>query len=598
MSELDDIRDQAAKEAWTLARVVREIEAVDMHERSIRDMLRAAKDQSVPALLDAMRTRRGFAKQNASVMLLHLGDPRGTEGIVDLLVHGDDDARICLLAHLGVLPFREPSGPWASMMDPPVPIDRAAVEAALVPLIDDPASHLGGLALDVLLRFGTEAAAARAVASLLEHPSARVRKTAIGWYADRHDPRALDAIGAMLLEDEDESEDYWLIQSLESYASGPDAGSRARAAEIAAAFVRRVRGDDVHTVANHVANALRVVEHAAPPWEAKLLAEVVASDVLSWARAGALARLASLEGPRGEERLVRALDDAELRQGAATSLAARANGGAAGARDRLRGPLTRALDDELSCEEPHRGTIHALVEALVACGLASEPVVDRAAPHLAPWDRTRVAWLREGVRARDVAARLVRDGVLPALDEARLAEVEAQWDADRSAMGVVFSLFGDEASCVALDLEAPVVPPDYVDLVTSLGRIARGALAIDCAVQEPIAGRGCDDDVERITVRVVERDRVVRFFADYRGDWFDLAATLAALDQAIATARRPERFFALHTGDQTCFVICAHGEKFRRAATDLHIPFEEDADAGVRCGIAFERHGSDSLRSC
>jgi hypothetical protein len=148
---------------------------------------------------------------------------------------------------------------------------------------------------------------------------------------------------------------------------------------------------------------------------------------------------------------------------------------------------------------------------------------------------------------------------------------------------------------VAFDLESALVPPDYVQLVTDLGRISRGALEVECATQEPIAGYGCEDDVEQLTVKVVERDRVIRFYARYRGDWFDLSSTLAALDQAIERTGRPERFFALHTGGQCCFVICADDQAFRRAAADLKIPLEIDADAGVRSGVAFETYVRESF---
>src|SRR5690242_8898872 len=116
--DVDRVRRDAAEQAWTVERVVREIENVDMHERAIRDMCRAAKGEVVPRLLDAMRTREGAAKENASILLLHLGDVRGTEGIIELLVDGDDDTRVGLLAHLSVLPSREPTGAWAHIMEP------------------------------------------------------------------------------------------------------------------------------------------------------------------------------------------------------------------------------------------------------------------------------------------------------------------------------------------------------------------------------------------------------------------------------------------------------------------------------------------------
>jgi hypothetical protein len=101
-------------------------------DRSILGRCRKEKDVVLPGLLDAMRTRGGRAKEHAAIMLLQVGDARGTQGIVDILERGSDAERIDVLAAVSALPCAEPSGKWAGAMDPPVPMNRDRLVTALL----------------------------------------------------------------------------------------------------------------------------------------------------------------------------------------------------------------------------------------------------------------------------------------------------------------------------------------------------------------------------------------------------------------------------------------------------------------------------------
>jgi hypothetical protein len=556
VSDVEQVRKQAAAEAWTAERIVKDVDRVDMFDSTIRETLAAARESVVPALLAAMRTHPSAnARHNAAVLLMQLGDVRGTEGIVALLESGDEDTQISTLAHLGVLPSHD------SEYSRAITIDRVRLDRALLPLTAHPDAHIARLASGVMIKFETPSVA-EVVAPMLEERDPERREQAARWYASRHDPIALEPIGDMLLRGADS---YWLLAALRDYAESKDLRVQERAAGIAATYLRTVLNQDDNSTANDVMNGLRVVERAAPWWESVLLDEVLSSRVMAWARAIALERLAKLEGRVGERRLIAALADRELRKGAADALAKHAGDDATAA-----AALAAMLDKELRARKPDDRTISAAITALVQRGGASHAVLDRAEKFIDPWDRARITWLRARITPRQIAERLIEAGAVSALADERITALERTW-AQTRASGVLFDLLGGEDTCVWLDTEAPVVPPDYVDLVARLGRITRGALAIECATQEA-TGRGAE--IEHIEVQFVEREQAVRFRARFAGDWFDIPATLAALDETLSRAGRPERFFSLHTGDQTCFIVCAKDREFRQLADELRIPYE------------------------
>jgi hypothetical protein len=570
MDKVEEVRRRAADEAWTAERIVRDIEQVDLFDGSVLATARAAHEQVAPGLVAAMQGG-GPAKYKASLLLLYIGDPRGNQGVMEIV--GSEQPR-SMLAHLSVAPHlgRDREGN-------PFPLDLAALDQALVPIVENPRSSERELALDLMKRFKTPAAE-RTVGALLEHRSPKLRLKAIQWYADQHDVRALEPLGELLASGKGDT--YWLIRALEGYAESSEPAVRARAAQIAAATARPLLGNDDNSTANTVWNLMRVIEKAEPPWEAAFLADVVRSNV-SWARGRALERLATLEGSAGEARMLAALSDAVLRKDAATALAKLESPDPAASHE----PLRRALAAELASESPRQRTVGELAAAMFARGLVRDPSLDRAATVLDGWDRACVMWLREGIRPSVIAAELVAVGAIDSVPPDRLATLEHEWDAKPSPFNVVMTLLQDRI--VFFDTEAPLVPPDYVKLVMDLDKLTRGALAIECATQDPPAGRHCESELEHIAVAIVEREHVIRFHAEFRGDWFDVSTTLAALDGALELAGKPERFFVLETGDQCCCITCAPGGAFESAASRLGIPIERDADAAARAGIAYER---------
>jgi HEAT repeat protein len=582
-SEIARARERAAAQAWTPARVLADPTALrgQLHDRAFLDMCRAVKDDLVPELLTLVQNRRDYARLNASALLAELGDVRATDGFIAILESDDEHLRISALALLGVIGLRPRK--IGVRFEAAVAIDHARLHRVIRSRYEqDPTTHEGRLALQVALRLDAPDVRA-SIVPLVGHPDDEVRAMIVSWLADRgEDDGALDALAAFVDDGDDTEHSFYLvIRALERFAAEPRFALRA--AEIAARYVRAGCESEHaidNSVANHVWNATRAILTAKPPFEREILSRLLhAAVVPGWVRADVLPRLSELGG--GRAFLEPLLGDSDLRQGAADALAK--------LRDRDAVPaLARAIDAELDERNPRRKTTRSLVDALVVCDASLEPAIDRAARLLGRWDLTRIVWLREGITPARVAAKLDEAGIShPAADD--VAQLEQQWQNDPSAMSIFVSLLG-ENGVTWFDTEAPVVPPDYVELIGDLARTSRGAIALECASQEPPAGMlDMMTQPEHIAIEVVVAERIARFQAEFRGDWIDVPAVLAALDAAASDAGRSERFFALHTGDQTCIVTCADGAAFRRVARELRVPIEEDADAAMRCGIAFEQ---------
>ena len=350
-------------------------------------------------------------------------------------------------------------------------------------------------------------------------------------------------------------DDYWPLQALEAWANSDDPRRVSRAGELAARYVRAVLDDPDGLTANLVWRGLRAVESAAIDDEAELLAEVLDSPQRGWVRGFALRRLADLEGPEGLWRLRRALRDPELRQDAAEGLAEHPCLDASAVFD-----LTEGLYEADEVPAVMRPLIRALLRLETPEALeALEAVRERAEP----WDRTRIAWLIDGVSPRRVAQRLVKAGVVEWPGDEVLQRLQERWEASRSAFDVVLELLGrDRVAWFDGDTGDPV------RLVEDLAVVSDGSL-------RPVLVTRQDEGGEAV-IRFVQSRRLFRFTAGPCGAEAPIADVLAALNATLATIGRAERFVRLYTGGQTWLVTCAPGRPFREACEALRIPVAFD----------------------
>jgi hypothetical protein len=547
-TELERARTLAAAQEWTPGRVLAEIGQVDLFDRELVTGLRAHAAALVPGLRTKMARSAGREKLNASLLLLRLGDSEGTRGLVDLLRDPSPDTRRDTLLQLS---FAVPDG---------VAVDRDWLLGALAPMAAATTTPEGGMALDVMLRLVSPDDAPE-LADLLEHPAPAVRLKVCDWLARAGQDRgAVDALGAMLGAPERcEEDDYWLLQTLETYAASRDAAVARRAAEQAVRYVRSTLDRTDNATANHVWRALDAIALAGHPEETDVLRAMLASGHEAWLRGRALVRLATTAADGAVDRLRAALDDEGLRDAAGEAIASLEDVDDATV-DALRAAAGR---------EGRPAVMSRLIGALAAHGA---DVSDLADATLDPWDRARVHWITHRLGPRDVARRLAAAGLDPA--DGALAEIDADWSDPPDPFAVVTRLIG-EARMTGFDCETCIVPADHARLVRDLARLAEGVFPIESVSQQ--AG-----DADRYVVRFVARDRAIRFEARALGDWYDVPAVIGALNVALEQAGLQERYVRLHTGDQTCLVAFVRGEGFVEAAAELRVPIEVDPTTAAR----------------
>lgn len=156
----------------------------DILDREFRECCAALRAELVPALIDAMGRRVGQAQLNAGLLLLYLGDSKGTDGVIACLRSPDAQLRLQALVQLSLLPLRPPSPESPSWQEAPVPLDEERILPELAPYLAEPAAREGRIALDVLTKLNLPEAASL-LRPFIAHPDRDSRVRALRWLAER-----------------------------------------------------------------------------------------------------------------------------------------------------------------------------------------------------------------------------------------------------------------------------------------------------------------------------------------------------------------------------------------------------------------------------
>ena len=569
---VEQARAEARTQEWTPERVLKELWSVDLFDYKLRERCIAMRDELVPGLRKTMGEQDGNERLKASLLLLHLGEPSGTEGIITCLRTNDNQLRSATLAALSVLPLRPLTENAPSWQKPPVPLQREAVFAELEPLLAEPESHVGGLALNVVMQLALPQAECQ-IMTLVRHSSRKVRTKVVKWLAARGEDRGVEVAEALLFEEgHNPDDDHWLaliVGALKTYSQGNNPELALRAANLLVRYVLASLNYSDQSTANHVWKAMTGIAAARHPEEVSVLEAVLQSSIVNWGRGIALKRLGEIEGELGIKRLQRALSDAELREYAAESISKLAKG-------RIDPALVDALIAALQ-EETRGQVLSALVDALIAVGADVVPTLVQVSERLKPYDAMRVLWLAEGITPRKAAEQLVRAGAILTPPEALLLQLEESWHAERDPAGVVFSLLSSFNRFTCFDCET-TIPVNYVSLIEDLMKLGGDVFQVE-AVSE-------NND----QVQFVYRDQVYCFTVRDLGDWYDLEAVIPGLNRALADTGRQERFILLYTGGQLCSVTFASELAFQEVACELHLPIESNYQAAMSQGVAYEQY--------
>lgn len=575
------IRTKARVHGWTSTEVINNIESVDTIDFWFIEWCRAIKADLLPGLMQIMLRERGEAQLRASLLLLHLGESVGTDGIIACLLEDDSEFQIRVLSSLSILPLEDSPMGWEVV----VPIKKEALLDALKPLLKLPAdprplsleSRSQFLAINNALRLDLPQAE-QFILPFLQNGSARVRSSIIS-YLSRHseDKGALAAAKEMLQED---SEIYSVVSSLETYCKSQDPYLSQRAASLLIDFVHMNMGRSGNDITNHLWHALDGIVAVQHPQRERVLKEVLAGPVKDWRRGIALRHLAELEGDAGLDRLREALIDPGLRQFAAEGIAA----GTKGKNDRqLVDALVATAHQE---DRPH--VLAKLLDALIALNADMNAIPEEIAKRLEPNEAMRLYWLANNVTPRIAAEKLVGAGVIPSLSEELLLGLDKEWEQQRLPHLIMFSLLRNQTAW--FDTESGLPTPDYLELTTQFLAISQDVFKADAFTQT------IDDASGDSVIRFVFDGNIFTFTAQNLGDWYDVRAITTGFNQALADSGQPRRFLSLYTGDQSAAIVFAPETDFRQVASILHFTLEEDPEAAMNRGVAFEKKVHEELK--
>jgi hypothetical protein len=572
-------RSRAEASAWTTQRIIHALDALDLIDHRFIDHCKSMREELVPALLQAMDESDGIAKLNAGLLLLHLGETDGTVGIIECLRSNDPSLHAKTLFGLSILPLESVHEQSPFWKEPPVPINAEQLFLELKPLLTQPDTQVGNLALQVVTKLNLPEVD-KYLRPLLRYPSRKVQTNLLNrWFARRQENHdALEVAEELLFGSEaDPNENYWVVAALEKYCRGNKPELAKYAAALLARFVSGTVDYPGNTMTNLISRALSGLKAARYPEEAAILESVLGSSVKDWRRGAALERLAELDGMARADQLIDALSDRTLRSFAANGIAKIAAGSN---NHRLIEALCSALKNE-----DRDGVKRTLTDAVITVGGKNVTVaLEQISGQLTPDAAMRVFWLQNNLTPQQAIERLVQAGAIPIPDQDLIHKIDAQWRQNQRPLSVIFSLLFGVNRLVWFDCETSRLHPDYVGLMEDLAEISREVFLMQFISQR------VNPATDESEIMFVVGDRAYSFTARDFGDWYDVEFVIKGLNAALIDSGSRERFIALFTGDQTSSITFAPEVMFRQAARELGLPLEADYQASMKAGVAFEQY--------
>jgi hypothetical protein len=152
----------------------------------------------------------------------------------------------------------------------------------------------------------------------------------------------------------------------------------------------------------------------------------------------------------------------------------------------------------------------------------------------------------------------------------------------RSADGYVSILNHSQILCV-LDVESRASPPWYAELLADLSSNSRGSFKAEC-VRQLWYAQGSTGAAPMGIVQFICGSELIEVAVHDRGDYYDMPALLAAVNDRMERAGDARRFVPLGSGDQLCAVVFATASAAIEVAKIIQLPLLADADSPMRAG--------------
>lgn len=535
-------------------------------DHDLTDAMRDQRETLLPVLIEAAATGRPATKINANALLIHIGEPQGTAGLLRYIT--TRNALLCREA------LRRLHGVFlgkAKMERQRCAVDRPAAFQAIDVLIDRAGPETRLVAVHVLQALDLPEAEAR-VASLVDDPDPAIASDVASWLASRGEDRGALRTAARLLFDNRTIDHhiYHLIGALENLSKSEDAPTRRKAGRLAARFLQANLTVADNNTANHAWHCLDALAQTGLPEEVEVLRPVAESAMQPWVRVMAMKRLAVLKEVDGIDRLCAALADDGMRRYAAKALAECAQGST----DAMAlASLVAALDQVRDEDETA-----AVVSALTALGDVPDAILERALRSTSWESAMDILWITRKRRPRHLAKRLVALGIIPPPSTAKIEAYETQWKTHRGARKILLNLLGDAGRLTGFLTKGDATLDDQTETLGHLIEITRGSLAQDECVMT------AEEDGFRVTFR---RDAIEQHFVQrYLGRYFDLRLAIDGLNGFLESVGEQQRLVPLlATGEAAAVAFLP--PTFECIRREFFILPEDDADEGIRASVAY-----------
>ena len=178
-------------------------------------------------------------------------------------------------------------------------------------------------------------------------------------------------------------------------------------------------------------------------------------------------------------------------------------------------------------------------------------------------------WVQFNIGPREAAAMLrPACGNVEPLTEAKLEELETEWEKERSAFGILLATLAEWHRLAGFDCEDVEWPADHTCIVHYLAASTAGQLTVEDVVQitEP------NNDIR---VTFTHRGNQYFFSFENNGTWVNLPGTLDGLNKILERLGMQERFIEIYNWGQGAGVVTfVLPDLFLPAARELHIRLE------------------------
>ncbi len=386
------------------------------------------------------------------------------------------------------------------------------------------------------------------------------------------------------------ADDGWTLGMMERRTSDP----AARVSEpVRTAFLRYLLS--YAGKPRYDSRVVRILARLADRTTIPVLEEIIANAREPVSRMAAMEALGRFDPERAVDRI---LDDARAEK--TFYLAALTLRGLASEKN-----ADRIIDAILDVEKRPGRTV-SLEEARLLIdrlGPRGRQVVEESLGKMHPLTRMWATWKLKGVnldaaiddlRAAGIIT-MSRDAILETMRRSTATYGDTE-PIDRCDSRGFEEALGAAGILTGFDTESGLVPCSYDELIMRFAENSRGGFDVECAVQTYKPESTKDKRDAPYTVRFLYKGRLYRFGPEDRGDWYDVEAVDRAVNFALETAGRKERFLALLNAGQGAAFVFADPAVFRPIAAKYGLPLSNDPDSAVRQGKEFERRAIEKIK--